>query len=367
LGIAIGIASMVAVVGISTSSQAYLNQQLSQLGTNLLKVQPGQNLATGGKAFLPDTALPMVGHIAPVTSATAIGTVPKVHVFRNDRVPDVQTNGLEVDAAKLNVLPTVGGTLSSGVWLNAATQTVSAVVLGHNAAKLLGIGSAGPGVQVWLGGKSFSVVGILNPVLLAPELDNMALVGWPVAENVLGFDGHATTIYERSADEAVPAVMAVLGATANPQHPESVNVSRPSDALAAQNAANQTFNGLLIGLGAVALLVGGIGVANTMVISALERRREIGLRRALGATRPHIAGQFLVESVLLSALGGAFGLVTGIAATAAYVLPRGWVVAVPGWVSVAAVVVTMAIGALAGLYPAVRAARLSPTTALASG
>ncbi|WP_222853320.1 ABC transporter permease [Fodinicola acaciae] len=369
LGIAIGIASMTAVVGISTSSQAQLNRQLDLLGTNLLRVTAGQDLAKGQRATLPDTAPSMIRRIGPVTAASATGAVPDANVYRTDRIPVVESNSIAVLAADLDLPSTVRATTASGTWLNAATARYPAVVLGSDTARLLGIAS--PGVSVWLGRHWFTVIGILGPVALAPELDDAALIGWPVATALLGccgqFDGHPSTVYERSADETVDAVGAVLAATANPRHPEQVTVSRPSDALAARNAANQAFTGLLVGLGAVALLVGGVGVANTMVISALERRGEIGLRRALGARRSHIALQFLVESVLLSLLGGLAGVVGGIAATAVYALPRGWSLSVPPWVSVAAVVLTVAIGALAGLYPAVRAARLSPTAALASG
>ena len=146
----------------------------------------------------------------------------------------------------------------------------------------------------------------------------------------------------------------------------SLQVSRPSDALAAQQAVGTALNGLLLGLGAVALLVGGVGVANTMVISVLERRAEIGLRRSLGATRGQVRLQFLVESLLLAALGGVGGVLVGIAVTASYAAYQGWPAVVPVWASAGGVGATVVIGAVAGLYPAWRAARLSPTEALSS-
>jgi putative ABC transport system permease protein len=260
----------------------------------------------------------------------------------------------------------VRATIASGTWLNAATARYPAVVLGAATAQRLGLGAATPGTQVWLGNQWFTVIGILDPVPLAPELDTAALVGWPEAQAHLGFDGHPTTVYERSADASVDAVGAVLPATANPAHPDQVQVSRPSDALAAQNAANQSFTGLLLGLGGVALLVGGVGVANTMVISALERRSEIGLRRALGATRAQIRGQFLAEASLLSALGGAVGVILGAAVTVGYAASKHWPASVPAWVMIGGLAATVLIGAAAGLYPAVRAARLAPTEALAT-
>ncbi len=373
LGIAIGIAAMISVVGIATSSREDLNRQLARLGTNLLRVAPGQSIF-GEQAHLPDEAIPMIGRIGPVTSVTATGVVPNAHVYRNDHIPSGETGSIAVLAARTDLPGTVGASLAGGSWLNTATSAYPAVVLGAKAAERLGIGAAerlgigagATGVQVWLGDQWFTVVGVLAPVPLAPELDTAALIGWPVAAARLSFDGYPTTVYTRARDDSVTDVQAVLAATANPEHPNEVNVTRPSDALAARQAADDTLSGLLLGLGAVALLVGGVGVANTMVISVLERRAEIGLRRSLGATRGQIRLQFLVESLLLSALGGAGGVLVGIGLTSAYALYKAWPSVVPAWASVGGVVATVIIGAVAGLYPAWRAARLSPTEALAA-
>jgi len=365
LGIAIGIAAMISVVGISSSSRADLDRELARLGTNLLTVAPGNDLF-GGNASLPEESVKMISRIGPVRQVSATGKVPDANVYRSDRIPVEESGGLSVRAAYLDLPRTVAAGMTDGTWFNAATARYPAVVLGHTAAQRLGIGAAGKDIRVYLDRRWFTVIGILGPVPLAPELDVSALVGWPAAQTYLHFDGHPTTVYTRTEDSAVEAVQAVLAATANPQAPNEVKVSRPSDALAARQATNRAFTGLLLGLGAVALLVGGVGVANTMVISVLERRAEIGLRRSLGATRGHILLQFLAESLLLSALGGIGGTLIGIVVTTLYATTQAWHAVVPAWATGGGMAATLLIGVIAGLYPATRAARLSPTDALAT-
>jgi putative ABC transport system permease protein len=365
LGIAIGIAAMISVVGISSSSRAELDRTLSALGTGLLTVSPGQTF-TGETAQLPLPAEQMIDRIPPVVSVSAVGRVADAKVYRSEAIPQAQTSGLATYAARTDLAEAVGAQLQSGTWLNEATERYPAVVLGATAAERLGIPAASPGAQVVIGAERFAVIGVLAPVALAPELDTAALIGWPAAEAVLGFDGHATTVYTESDESSVEEVARVLAATANPAAPNEVGVSRPSDVLAAKQASGRAFTGLLVGLGAVALLVGGVGVANTMVISVLERRAEIGLRRSLGATRSQIRTQFLAESLLLALLGGVGGSLLGTAVTFAYALMQDWPAVVPLWATVGGLVATLAIGALAGLYPAVRASGLSPTEAMAT-
>jgi len=365
LGIAIGIAAMVAVVATSTSSRADLDRLLDSLGTNLLTVAPGSTLF-GEQATLPDESVAMIGRIGQVESVTAIGQLPDAKVYRTNKVPSPQSGGIGTYVVRTDLLDTVGATVRSGTWLNAATARYPAVVLGATTADVLGIGAITRGMQIWLGGRWFTVIGILNPVPLAPELDLSALIGWPAGRRYLGVDGDITTVYTRTDPDAVEAVRDLLARTANPARPNEVDVSRPSDALAAQAAVDKTFTGLLLGLGAVALLVGGIGVANTMVISVLERRSEIGLRRSLGATRENIRTQFLTESLLLSVLGGGAGILLGSAVTAVYATVQGWPTIVPGWVVAGGITAALIIGGVAGLYPATRAARVAPTEALAA-
>jgi putative ABC transport system permease protein len=360
LGIAIGIAAMVAVLGISESSRADLLAQLDSLGTNLLRVTPGETFF-GADAKLPEESLGMLGRVGPVEQVAATGNTD-ASVRRSDLIPEAETGGISVLAADPKLLDTLGGELADGRFLNRATARYPTVVLGAKAAERLGIGRAGG--QVWLGNRWFTVIGILRPVTLAPEVDRAAMVGFPAAEALLGSEGSPGTVYVRTDPDQVEAVREVLPASANPENPNEVRVSRPSDALAAKAAAKTAFTSLLLGLGAVALLVGGVGIANVMVISVLERRSEIGLRRALGATKGNVGVQFLAESLLLALVGGLAGVVLGAAVTAAYAASRSWSVVVPAPAMAGGLAAALAIGAVAGLYPALRAARLAPTEAL---
>jgi putative ABC transport system permease protein len=363
LGIAIGVAAIVAVLGLSASSQAGLLAQIDKLGTNLLTVSTGQTMF-GEDASLPTEAPGMIGRIGPVTDVQSTGKVKDTAAYRSSLIPEVRTNGLNVQASTLDLPRTVGTSLAQGRFLNEATAQVPVAVLGSTAAQRLGITKIHPGQRIWIGGTWFSIVGILEPAVLAPEIDTSVLVGFPAAEKYLDFDGHPTTIYLRSDTAQVEDVHAVLAQTANPEAPDEVEVSRPSDALEARAAAQSALDSLFLGLGAVALLVGAVGVANTMVISVLERRPEIGLRRALGATRGHIRVQFLAEAILLAALGGAVGVAAGIAATAIYASTKDWTIVVPTIAWTGGLAATVVVGAVAGLLPALRAARMSPTEAL---
>lgn len=365
LGIAVGIAAMVSVVGISASSQERVNQQLRALGTDMLTISAGTSFSRG-QAKLPVNAVDMVARIDQVEKASATGTIPGVAIYRNQGIDPNQTNALAVFAAHTDLLDTIGGEVAGGRWLDEALAEFPTVVLGSTAAELLGIARFDGSVNVWLGGDLFTVVGILEPTPLAPELDMAALIGWTIAVELFGFDGSPTTVYERSHESSVDLIRSLIPATVNPSNPEGVAVSRPSDALAAQAAVDETLTTLLLALGGVALLVGGIGVANTMVIAVIERRSEVGLRRALGATRAHIRRQFLGESILLSTLGGVGGAALGGAVTAVFASTRGWAFALPLWVMAGAAVATVVVGGLAGVYPAARAARMSPTGALST-
>lgn len=362
LGIAIGVASMVCVIGISSSAQAELNQQLENLGTSLLRATPNTS-ASGEEKFLPEHSVERAIRIPGVEKATAVSELSP-NVYRNALVDPLKTGGIAPYVVDLNLLEVLRGQIAQGSWFNEATHQFPTTVLGQDAAQKLGVTS--PGGQILIGNQLFTVIGILDNLSLAPELNAGAFLGAQPAQEFFGYASGITALYERSTNNSVNQVREVLAPSINPQNPQDIKVSRPSDALAAQNAADATFTGLLIGLGAVAVLVGGIGVANTMILSVMERRKEIGLRRALGATKKHIRSQFLVEALLVSLLGGLCGIVIGIAFTGLLSVVNGWLLSIPITVIFLSLGCTLSIGALAGFYPAIRASRIPPTAAINS-
>jgi putative ABC transport system permease protein len=366
LGIAIGVAAIVAVLGLAASSKATLLDEIQALGTNLLTVTNGQTLG-GSIAELPVAAPAMVARQPGVTGVQDVGTVGNVNAYKSPLIPSIETDGLSVDATTLGLPAVAGSTVAQGRFLNAATAREPVAVLGAQAAQLLGIDRIFPGMRIWVGGQWFYVTGILSKDTYAPELDSAILIGFPAAERYLRFDGHPSEIYVRTTpgNAAVTTwVDSLLASQSDPENPSYVTVSQPSAALTAQADAKGALDTLFLGLGAVALLVGAIGVANIMVISVLERRSEIGLRRALGATRGQIRAQFLAEAILLSLAGGAVGEVIGAAATFLYARGHAEPVVIPPEAWAGGLAAGIIIGALAGLLPAIRAARLSPTQAL---
>lgn len=360
IGIAIGIASLVSVVGLSASSKADLVAQIDALGTNLLRVEAGRS-ALGDKAALPREAPAMVRRIGPITHAASV-TGLNTSVNRNIYADGY--NGLAVLATEPELAATIDAELLTGRFLDSQTARLPTAVLGSVAAERLGVRSLRGLPTVEIASHLFAVIGILKPSPLNPEIERSVMIGNQAAEDFLDADVVPTSIYVRTLPEFVIDVREVLARTANPRRPNEIGVSRPSDAFEARAQVDQNLQRLLLGLGTVALLVGGLGIANVMIISVLERRSEIGLRRALGATRTHIATQFILESATLSALGGIAGSALGTLVTAAYARQQDWLFEMPISGLAVAVLTALGVGALAGVYPAARAANLDPANSL---
>ncbi len=362
LGVSIGIAALVGVLGLSESSKSALLDEIASLGTNLLTIEAGGGFGAGDSE-LPESSLATVGRVSTVTDASAVWSVD-ADVYRNEFIPEGQTGSVSVVAADTGLVDTLNGSVADGRFLDEGTSAYPTAVVGSVAAERLGIRNLDEPTFVLIGDDYVEVIGILDEFPLAADLDRAVIIGKEAAQTFYDAGDAPAVIYTRVLDGTVDATRDVLPSTADPENPEEVTVSRPSDALEAQAAADDALTTLFLGLGAVALLVGGIGIANVMVIAVIERRGEIGLRRALGATRAHIRRQFLTEAVILSVLGGLAGVAIGVAATYTYAATQDWRVIIPMEAAVGGFVAAILIGAIAGLYPAMRAARLAPTEAL---
>jgi len=363
LGVALGIASLTALTSAAASNQAQLLADFDRMGANLAVVSPS-TAPNSSPIPLPDTAPHTVQRVDGVEDVGVFETAPEdIRVYRTDLVPEEETNGIKVAVARPDVLAAVEARLATGRWFDDATRNLPVTVLGSAAAKRLGMDRAGG--RVWIGGQWYGVIGILGSAGLASDLNDAAVIGdrW-VRNTFTGTSiGDISAIYVRAAPGRLEALKETLASAASPGSP-FVQVNALSDLAEARATADDSLSTLGLALAGIALLVGAVGIANTMVVTVLERRGEIGLRRSLGARPRHIAVQFLTEAAVLAAIGGVAGLLLGVCAAAALAFASAQPLVVPVEIAMASPVVAILVGALAGISPALRAARLSPTLAL---
>jgi putative ABC transport system permease protein len=362
IGIGIGIAAIVAVTGISSSGRADLLATLESLGTNLIKASPQAGFF-GSQEELPEGVIGMVERIGPVEEVTST-TQADLLVRRTDFISEFEGGGISTVVTSSELLDVIGGNLTEGRFITDGLSDIPVTVLGSVSAERLSITNLSQPSKILIDDEWFGVVGILNELKIHPDLDRSVFIGYGVAATLFDIDEEPTTIYLRANPNFIEDVVDVLAPSMNPENPDQVEVSRPSDALEAQQAAETAFTNLLLGLGSVALLVGGVAIANVMVMSVLERRMEIGVRRSLGATRREIRYQFLLESVILSGIGGLVGVLLGVAITLGYTNYTNIVFSIPVWQIFGAVLVALLIGAISGVYPAIKASKIQPAEAV---
>jgi putative ABC transport system permease protein len=362
IGIGIGIAAIVAVSGISASGRADLLSTLESLGTNLVKASPQAGFF-GTQEELPKGVLGMVERIGPVQEVTST-TQTDLLVRRSNFISEFEGGGISTIVTSAELLDVIGGNLIDGRFIEDGLSDIPVTVLGNVTAQRLGINNLSTPTKILIENEWFGVVGILEELKIHPDLDRSVFIGYGVAKTLFDIDEEPTTIYLRANPTFIEDVVEVLAPSMNPENPDQVEVTRPSDALEAQQAAEEAFTNLLLGLGSVALLVGGVAIANVMVMSVLERRMEIGVRRSIGATRREIRYQFLLESIVLSGIGGLVGVLLGTAITLGYTNYTNIVFSIPVWQIFGAVLLALLIGAISGVYPAIKASKIQPAEAV---
>ncbi|MDR1187919.1 MAG: ABC transporter permease [Bifidobacteriaceae bacterium] len=363
LGIAIGIAALVALQGIPATVRAEMKAEMDRQGANLLVVYPGGADPwdmSAEKTPLPETAPEMIARISPVQHVLARRDLVDVGVYRNNFIPAGQSGSISAAMADGDLLGALNVELADGAWFDAASRALPTVVLGDGAARRLGVT---PGERIWIDRHWWAVIGVLNRLDLAPEMDSTAFLA-PEYAGAMYPETPIASIYVASEPGQSAAVRRVIPETTNPADPEGVDVTSLSEYYEAGEMLDTMLIYLSLGLGGLSLLIGGIGIANTMVVAVMERRGEVGLRRAMGARSGQIALQFVLEAGVIGLIGGIFGVGIGAYATYIYAALSSSVFAVPWWIVGAGPVLSIVIGAIAGLYPSLKAARLSPTVAL---
>ncbi len=372
LGTVLGIASLVATIGFAQTAAGQISQQFDALSATRVTVEPGSSKAAGGKeratARLPWDSVERVDTLAGVTDAALVGKLPKSVTVEAVQVQDpseAQKSSPPVIAASPALLDVVQGKIRTGRFFDTGhdERRDRVVVLGAEAAKRLGVNRISGQPAVFVNGRAYTVIGIIGKVGTRDNLLNSVIVPIATARSELGLTAPETL--DIRIDVGAGSVVARQAPIAlSPNSPDGFKVAAPSNSSALQNQVESDINVLFVAIGLVALVGGGIGIANVTLLSVSERRGEIGLRRALGARTRDIAQQFMLESVTIGVLGGLIGVVVGLFALIVVCLVQGWTPVMAVWAAPVGVVVGALVGLLAGGYPAMRAARIEPVDAL---
>ena len=369
LGPMIGVAAIIAAVGLTDSAKGDLKRKVAELGTNLIEATAASSFGTSDPT-LPEDAVERARTVVDVESVSAVVELTNVVVTPYEAVREFfETVPVPVLAAD-DALPAVLEVpLVSGRWIDEFDE-----VSGARSA-VIGIGLArefevlpGEVRSIVLGDHEYAVVGVLDSVELEPAFDNAVFIPFSAAdEDFVADDILQNKLYVRAREGTEDTTAEALKVAVNLGGPDEISTELKSEALELASQSDRQLQLIVVAMGLLAIVVGGIGIANVMSISVIQRSAEIGIRRALGHTRGTIAAQFLLEAVVVGVLGGILGVAVGVAAIGVGVVAAGWVFTLQPILVPAGIAIAVVISVFAGLSPAVRAARLEPLETLRLG
>ncbi len=369
MGPVIGVAAIVAAVGLTDSAKGDLKAKVAQLGTNLIEAKAASSFGSQNPTLPKDAVrraeqVKTVEKVASVVQLTDIIVSPYPQAkakYETTPIPVVAT-----DTRLPNVLEVP---LTSGRWITASDNEngVRAVVIGSGLANELGY-LPGESRTIDLADKPYGVIGVLGKVELDPSLDNAAFISFASADkDFVKEEVLPTKLYVRSTDGTEQVTSDALRIAIALGGPKEVATEIKAEALELAAQSDRQLQIIVASMGLLAIIVGGIGIANVMSISVIQRSTEIGIRRALGHTRRTIAQQFLLEAMVVGFVGGILGVMLGAFSILVGVWISGWVFVLQTWIPPAGVVLAMVVSIIAGLYPARRAAKLEPLETLRLG
>ncbi|WP_405717609.1 ABC transporter permease [Streptomyces sp. NBC_01537] len=371
LGTILGITTLVITIGISTTAGNQIVGRFDALtATSVTVVVPPSEPGSNDPALVPWTGTDAVRRLAGVESAAALAdstTTNSIQVRANDIVSptDASAQTLAIVAASAALPTAVHGTMTTGRFYDTGNiaRRDQVAVLGDQAARLLGISHIEDAPAIFFQGQSYTVIGILGGIAREQRLSTAVILPPTTAADRLGLT-NVTRVLINTALGAAKQVARQAPIALAPGHQDALTVIAPPDLTKTRNGIQNDVNGLFLVLGLVSLVVGAIGIANVTLVTVMERTGEIGLRRALGASRRQIAGQFLLESTTIGLLGGIVGAALGIAIVVCVAVLKEWTPVLDMRLALGAPVAGALVGLLAGLYPSLRAARMEPVDAL---
>jgi putative ABC transport system permease protein len=369
MGPVIGVAAIVAAVGLTDSAKGDLKRKVAQLGTNLITATAASSFGSQ-KPKLPADAVKRAEQVDTVEKVSAVVQLTDITVSPYEKArKKYETTPIPVLAADTRLPYVLEVPMVSGRWISRADAQLASrsVVIGSGLANEIGY-LPGENRTIDLAGRQYGVIGILGKVELDPTLDNAAFIPFAAADDdFVKEDIKPTKLYVRSADGTEQATADTLRTAISLGGPDEVGTEIQAEALQLAAQSDKQLQLIVASMGLLAIIVGGIGIANVMSISVIQRSTEIGIRRALGHTRRTIAQQFLLEAMVVGFLGGILGVVVGALAILIGVWISGWVFVLQRWIPPAGIILAMVVSIVAGLYPARRAAKLEPLETLRLG